>query len=175
MPRSATAGYQGTPAPNQWFGGPEFTTYAPLFGRTIPVREGSIVLRDASGVVVDSLNYGGLVDPWAAEGYQATSGFEQSGCFAPAPGMGFGPSAAAAGATNSSAGRFPDGTDTDSNCADFLKQASATLSVSSAAGAINIKVTSVEGFEAGEKVTIDTDANLETAVIATVGRRVRPR
>ena len=33
-----------------------------------------MVLRDASGLVVDSLNYGGLVDPWAAEGYQAASG-----------------------------------------------------------------------------------------------------
>ncbi len=32
------------------------------------------MLRDASGVVADSLNYGGLSDPWAAEGYQAASG-----------------------------------------------------------------------------------------------------
>ena len=56
-----------------------------------------MVLRDASGLVVDSLNYGGLVDPWAAEGYQATSGAEQSGCHAPAPGAagGFGAFAAA--------------------------------------------------------------------------------
>ena len=81
-----TAGYQGTPEPNQWFGGPELTTSAPLFGRIITIKEGSMVLRDASGLVVDSLNYGGLVDPWAAEGYQAASGLRQSGCFAPAPG-----------------------------------------------------------------------------------------
>ncbi len=106
-----TAGYQGTPAPNQWFGGPELSTSAPLFGRTISVKEGSMVLRDAAGLVVDSLNYGGLVDPWAAEGYQAASGSEQSGCYVPAPGSagGFGPAASAAGATNQSAGRFPDG------------------------------------------------------------------
>ena len=58
-----TAGYQGTPAPNQWFGGPALSPSA-----------GNMVLRDAAGLVVDSLNYGGLVDPWAAEGYQATSG-----------------------------------------------------------------------------------------------------
>ncbi|MFZ0661910.1 MAG: arabinofuranosidase catalytic domain-containing protein [Acidobacteriaceae bacterium] len=167
-----TAGYQGTPQPNQWFGGPELTTTETLFGRfTIPLREGSMVLRDASGLVVDSLNYGGLVDPWAAEGYQGTSGPDASGCYAPSPGAtrDFGPAAAAAGATNTSAGRFPDGADTDSNCADFLTQAAATLSVASAAGATNIKVASVKGFDAGQKVMIDTGANLETAVVATVG------
>jgi hypothetical protein len=167
-----TAGYQGTPAPNQWVGGPELTTNAVLFGRfNISFREGSIVLRDAAGLVVDSVNYGGLVDPWAAEGYQATSGSERSGCHVPAPGgaLGFGPAAAAAGTTNTSAGRFPDGVDTDSNCTDFLTQAAATLSANSAAGVTNIKVTSVEGFDAGQKIMIDAGANLETAVIAMVG------
>jgi len=164
-----TAGYQGTPAPNQWFGGPELTTNYPLFGRTITVREGSIVLRDATGLVVDSLNYGGLVDPWAAEGYQAKSGFDQSGCFvrAPGPAGGFGP--AATSAVNQSAGRFPDGADTDSNCTDFLTQAATDLAAASDAGATNIKVANVEDFEAGQKITIDAGANAETAVIATVG------
>ena len=67
-----TAGYQGTPAPDQWFGGPELTTSAPAaFGGLTSLKAGSMVLRDAAGLVVDSLNYGGLVDPWAAEGYQA--------------------------------------------------------------------------------------------------------
>ena len=165
-----TAGYQGTPAPNQWFGGPEFTTDILLFGRfNISVREGAMVLRDASGLVVDSLNYGGLVDPWAAEGYQATSGPGQGGCHAPAPGPAGGFRQAATVAMNQSAGRFPDGTDTGSNCADFLGQAAATLSESAEAGATNIKVSSVEGFQAGEKVIIDTGANVEDAVIATVG------
>jgi hypothetical protein len=166
-----TAGYQGTPAPNQWFGGPELTAHVPFFERTVSLKEGSMVLRDAAGLVVDSLNYGGLVDPWAAEGYQATSGSAQSGCHAPGPGasIGFGPAAAAAGATNTSAGRFPDGADTDSNCTDFLTQAAATLLAASSAGANNIKVANVEGFEPGEKIMVDTGANLETAVIATVG------
>ncbi len=167
-----TAGYQGTPAPNQWFGGPEFTTHAIAFERfAVTFKEGNIVLRDASGLVVDSLNYGGVVDPWAAEGYQATSGSEQSGCHAPAPGGagGFGAFTAAAGATDTSAGRFPDGADTDSNCTYFLTQAAATLSAASAAGADNLKVASVEGFDAGQKIMIDTGANLESAVIATVG------
>jgi len=162
-----TAGYQGTPAPNQWFGGPELATHSPLFGRTITVKEGSMVLRDAAGLVVDSLNYGGLVDPWASEGYQAISGMGKSGCFAPAPGAGggFDPSRA----TTVSAGRFPDGKDSDSNCADFLTQASASLSASAATGDTNIKVGSVDGFDAGQTVRIDAGANLETDVIATVG------
>jgi hypothetical protein len=154
------AGYQGTAAPNQWFGGPELTTDSPLFGRTISVREGSMVLRDAAGLVVDSLNYGGLVDPWAAQGYQSNSGMNHGGCFAPA---------AAANAADTSVGRFPDGADTGSNCADFLTQAAATLASAAAPGVTNIKVANVNGFAAGQKIRIDSGANQETAVIATVG------
>ena len=166
-----TAGYQGTPAPDQWFGGPELTANTVSWGRsTLSFREGNMVLRDASGLVVDSLNYGAVVDPWAAEGYQATSGSEKSGCHAPAPGAAIGgPPITLAAATNTSAGRFPDGADIDSNCTDFLVQAAATLSTPSAAGTANIKVSSVEGFAAGQKVMIDTGADLEPAVIAMVG------
>ena len=165
-----TAGYQGTPAPSQWFGGPELATNSPLFGRIITVKEGSLVLRDAAGLVVDSLNYGGLVDPWAAEGFQAISGIEKSGCFAPAPGANAGgdPFAAAERIT-ASTGRFPDGADADSNCADFRTQATSTMAAASAAGATNIPVTSVAGFAAGQKLQIDTGSVQETAVIATVG------
>ncbi len=94
------AGYQGPPAPDQWFGGPALSASA-----------GNMVLRDAHGLVADSLNYGGLVDPWSAEGYQAASGSGQGGCFAPSP-------VSASGAGRSDI-RLPDGTDTDSNCADF--------------------------------------------------------
>jgi non-reducing end alpha-L-arabinofuranosidase len=166
-----TAGYQGTPVPNQWFGGPELTTKSLQFGHSITVEEGSMVLRDASGVVVDSLNYGGLVDPWAAVGDQAASGARLSGCYVPAPGSEFDPwsTVVAPFATNSSAGRFPDGADTDSNCSDFLTQAVATLSASSPAGATNLKITSMEGFRPGQTILIDSGANLETAVISTVG------
>jgi hypothetical protein len=166
-----TAGYQGTPAPNQWFGGPELTTDSLQFGRTSTIEEGSMVLRDASGVVADSLNYGGLVDPWAAEGDQAVSGASLSGCYAPAPGSVFDPwsTVVAPIATNTSAGRFPDGADTGSNCTDFLTQTAAILPAASPAGASNIKVTSVEGFGAGQTILIDSGANIETATIATVG------
>jgi hypothetical protein len=155
-----TAGYQGTPAPNQWFGGPALSSSA-----------GSMVLRDAAGLVVDSLNYGLLVDPWAAEGYQAASGTGESGCRVTSPALagGLGPAALAAPAINRSAGRFPDGVDTDSNCKDFQLQPATTLSVAAVAGAINIKVAGVADFAAGQTIMIDTGVNLESAVIATVG------
>jgi hypothetical protein len=91
-----TAGYQGSPAPDLWLGGP-----------TLSASAGAMVLSDAQGLVADSLNYGEIVDPPAAEGYQGASGAGQGGCFAPAP---------AAGRSDI---RLPDGTDTDSNCGDF--------------------------------------------------------
>jgi hypothetical protein len=166
-----TAGYQGTPVPNQWFGGPELTTTSPQFGHSITVEEGSLVLRDSSGAVADSLNYGALVDPWAAEGDQTASGARLSGCYAPAPGSAFEAWSTIVAPTiiNTSAGRFPDGSDTDSNCTDFLTQAAATLSAASPADATNIKVTSTEGFRSGQTILIDSGSNSETAVIATVG------
>ena len=67
------------------------------------------------------------------------------------------------------AGRFPDGRDTGSNCADFVTPPSTTLAAASAARATNIKVANVQGFGASQTIRIDTGANLETAVIATVG------
>ena len=46
-PLATTVGYQGPPAPNQWFGG------------ALSTRAGSIALLDASGaVVVDAMVYG---------------------------------------------------------------------------------------------------------------------
>jgi hypothetical protein len=156
-----TAGYQGTQKANQWFGGPALA------------NAGNMVLRDAAGLVVDSLNYGGLVDPWAAEGYQAASGSDQGGCSVPAPSAGFGGFGGRGGlgasSPNRSAGRFPDGADTDTNCHDFLLQTASSLSVASAEGVKNIKVVSVADFVAGQTIVIDTGANRQTAVIATVG------
>jgi hypothetical protein len=156
-----TAGYQGTPAPNQWFGGP-----------ALGPAQGAMVLRDAAGLVVDSLNYGGLVDPWVAEGYQTTAG-SGSGCFVPAPGAGRGGGGGRGGPAgptpNRSAGRVTDGLDTDSNCSDFAVQTATTTAAASTAGATNIKPASVADFSAGQTLIIDTGANRETAVIATVG------
>ena len=166
-----TAGYQGMPAPNQWFGGPTLSTSADFFGRTITISAGSMVLRDAAGLVVDSLNYGGLIDPWAAEGYQATSGPDRNGCYVTAPGWAGAvwPPVAIGGASNTSAGRFSDGRDTGSNCTDFITTPATTLSAPAAAGSMNIKVASVMDFKVGQPIRIDTGANLEMANIATVG------
>jgi sRNA-binding protein len=165
-PLDTTAGYQGPPAPNQWF------------GATLSARAGSIALLDASGsLVVDAMVYGSqqsnssgngtIVSPEIAtvEGDQG-----KGGCIvvAPAPSGGPGPAAPNA-AANRSVGRFPDGTDTDSNCNDFLTQATTSLSAASDAGATNIKVASVADFEAGQTILIDTGANPETAVVAEVG------
>ncbi|HVY93087.1 MAG TPA: lamin tail domain-containing protein, partial [Bryobacteraceae bacterium] len=156
-----SAGYQGTPAPNQWFGGPALSPAA-----------GSMVLRDAAGLVVDSLNYGLMVDPWAGQGYQAESGAGHNGCHVGAlgnNGRGFGRGPQAPATTNRSAGRFPDGADTVSNCADFHLQADTALSAASAAGGNNIKVANVADFAAGQPILIDSGANFEKAVIAQVG------
>ena len=152
---ATTAGYQGSATPNQWFGGPALSANA-----------GAMVLRDAAGLVVDSLNYGLLVEPWAAEGYQGVSGTGQSGCRVMSPGAAAPPPAPV---MDRSAGRLPDGFDSDSNCTDFLTQPATILAVPAAAGATNIKVDSVADFVPGQKVTIDAGANLESAVIASVG------
>jgi hypothetical protein len=152
------AGFQGTP--NQWFGGPALS------------GNGAIILRNAAGLVVDSLNHGELADPWAAEGYQGTS--PGGGCFAASPGGGGGfggggRGGQAAGGAGRSASRFPDGNDTDSNCNDFSVQTALALAANSAVGANNLKVASVTGFSTGQTITIDAGANRETAVIANVG------
>jgi hypothetical protein len=146
------AGYQGTPAPNQWFGGPALSP----------------------GLVVDSLNYGLLVDPWASEGYHGASGANEGGCRVTLGGGGGGGgrggfNGPAVAAPNRSLGRFPDGADTDSNCTDFLTQSATTIAAASTAGANNIKISGVADFTPGQSIMIDSAANRETAVIATVG------
>ncbi len=149
------AGYQGD-APQQWFGGPALS----------PVG-GSMVLRDDKERAVDSLNYGLIVQPSVAEGYQGVSGTGQGGCRAPAAGGRGGRGAVIT--TNSSAGRMPDGHDTDSNCNDFTAQPATNLAAGASAGSDNLKVTGVTNFAPGQTVMIGSGANTETAVIASVG------
>jgi hypothetical protein len=160
-PKVTVAGYQGNPVPNQWFGGPALSSSA-----------GNMVLRDATGNVVDGLNYGGLVDPWSAEGYQAASGAGESGCFVPSPVANRGFRMAPATATsqpNRSAGRYPDGTDTDFNCRDFLLQSTITLLAATPVGSNNIKIGTLADFSVGQKVIIGSGSNSETAVIKVIG------
>ncbi len=159
--KATTAGYQGTQTPDQWFGGPALSS-----------RAGNMVLHDAAGNVVDGLNYGGLVDPWAAEGYQAASGEGENGCSVPSPGISRDFRwwlSSLAIQPNRSAGRYPDGYDSDNNCRDFLLQNTTSLSAASVVGSNNIKVASVDGFSIGQKIFIGTATNSETANIAAIG------
>src|SRR6185312_947506 len=101
---------------------------------------------------------------------QGVSGTGQEGCRAPAPArLGGRPPVFTPIATNASTGRFPDGTDTASNCNDFLTQGSSVLRQGSNPGATNIKVARVADFGVGQTVMIDDGANRESAVIAAVG------
>jgi non-reducing end alpha-L-arabinofuranosidase len=157
-----TAGYQGEKAPNQWFGGPALLASA-----------GSMSLRDANGNVVDGLNYGGIVDPWLAEGYQATSGAGEGGNFVVSPGFnpfrgGFGQGAPVV-RPNRSAGRFPDGYDSDDNRKDFQVQYALTLATPSEAGSTNIKVGNVANLSVGQKIIIGSAQQRETVSIAAIG------
>ena len=156
-PLATTVGYQGPPAPDQWYGGPLSTS------------AGSIALMDASGeVIVDAMVYGSQQSNSSANGpitspEIATLEGDQSqgGCIVVVP--------RASGGAGVSRGRFPDGLDTDNNCIDFLVQSFASLSAASAVGANNIKVASVADFSVGQKIFVETGTNSETAVIKTIG------
>lgn len=157
-----TSGYQGSPLPAQWFGGPVLSGSA-----------GNMVLRDAGGLVVDGLNYGAVVDPWSSEGYHGLSGASENGCFAPTPGMnrgfGFRPGATAVSQPDMSSGRYPDGADSDDNERDFQVQSVANLLAAASAGSDNIKVASTQNFSIGQKVFIGSGQSLESVVITTLG------
>jgi non-reducing end alpha-L-arabinofuranosidase len=155
--RLPNAGYQGAPAPNQWFGSP------------LSTRAGSIALVAAGGdVVVDAMVYGSQQSDSSANGTIASPELAtlegdqgRGGCIVVVP--------VSVGGGGVSRGRFPDGADADSNCTDFRLQTATALAAASAVGADNIKVASVIGFAAGQAITIDAGASLEAAVIASVG------
>ncbi|HLN20365.1 MAG TPA: arabinofuranosidase catalytic domain-containing protein [Bacteroidales bacterium] len=152
-----SAGYQGMSSPDQWFGGP-----------ALSARAGNMVLRDDEGNVVDGLNYGLIVDPWAAEGFQATSGAGESGCRVPIINIGGGQGAPSVN-QNISAGRYPDGTDNDSNCRDFVVHNTVTLLAPVTAGSNNIKVANMAGIRNGQMVVIGSGQDRENGIIAAVG------
>jgi len=170
--RPGLAGYQG-PAPNKWFGG------------MLSIKGGALALMDASGkIVADALVWGSQQSSSSASGsitspeLATLEGVQgMGGCIAIVPGAGSGPGAAATaaaaaapGAPSRSIGRFPDGHDTDSNCADFLAQPATSLPEGASAGETIIKVASVAGFAAGQTVMVDSGANMETATIASIGK-----
>jgi hypothetical protein len=98
-----------------------------------------MVLRDAAGHVVDSLNYGDLVDPWASGGFRGAAG-KAATCHAQTPGIPgvqrwdralpgipFSGAVVQVDPTNGSTGRYPDGEDSDNDCADFVASASVRI------------------------------------------------
>ena len=158
--QAGTAGFAGTP--DLVFGGPALSESA-----------GNITLRDAKGNIADALNYGLVVDPYLAEGYQADSGLEEDGNFVPVPypgrrfGFGFGgpqPQTASL-----SAGRFPDGADLDDNKNDFRVQRAMNLQMPVGPGATNLKVSSVDGLVEGGPIVVGNGEVLTVAKIGTPG------
>ena len=162
-----TAGFQGNP--NQWFGGPVLSREA-----------GSMVLRDAAGLVVDSLNYGDLVDPWASGGFRGAPG-KAATCYAATPGIPndptwdralpgipFSGAVAQVDAAQGSTGRYPDGQDSDNDCTDFVTSASVRTGAT-AAGSTRVKAATVAHFAPGQSVVIDAGEHAETLTVATVG------
>ncbi|SDF02508.1 Lamin Tail Domain [Massilia sp. PDC64] len=161
------AGFQGTP--NQWFGGPVLSREA-----------GSMVLRDAAGHVVDSLNYGDLVDPWASGGFRGAAG-KAATCHADAPGIPvpqtwdralpgipFSGATAQVDAAQGSTGRYPDGRDGDNDCVDFVTSVSVRTGAA-AAGSTSVNVATVAHFAPGQAVVLDAGDQAENLTVATVG------
>ena len=88
-----TAGYQGTPAPNQWFGGPELTTRFRSSAAPSPSRgQHGAARRLRPGCRQPQLRRPRR--PMGRRGLPGRLRTEQSGCYVPAPGAagGFGPS-----------------------------------------------------------------------------------
>ena len=160
--QAGTTGFSGTP--DLLFGGPALSESA-----------GNITLRDAKGNVADALNYGLVVDPFLAEGYQADSGLEEDGNFVKAPyparrGFGgFGLGGLQMQTASLSAGRFPDGADLDDNKNDFRVQRALNLLMPVGPGMTNIKVSSVDGLVEGGPIVVGNSEVLTVAKIGTPG------
>jgi hypothetical protein len=139
-----------------------------------------MVLRDAAGHVVDSLNYGDLVDPWASGGLRGAAG-KAATCHAdapgvpaarawdrPLPGIPFSGAVAQVDPTQGSTGRYPDGQDSDNDCTDFVTAASIRTG-GAAAGATRVSVATTGHLAPGQTVVLDAGADAETLTVATVG------
>ena len=154
------AGYQGETAADQLFGGP-----------ALSATQGAMVLRDAKGLVVDGLNYGGVVDPWLSEGHQGLN--RANGNFVQAPAGGnrgrFGMPAGPTASPDLSSGRYPDGSDSDDNRADFRIQRSTNIASDAVVGDNNIKISNVFGLREGQTILIGSDNSRESVTISSVG------
>jgi hypothetical protein len=125
-------------------------------------------MDSTGGVVVDAIVYGSQQSNSSGNGTVASPELatlegdqSQGGCIVVTP--------SPVGGEGRSIGRFPDGADRDSNCADFYSQAAANLVLSTVPGTTNVKVSTVTGFEPGQNVIVGAGPEQEAAVIATVG------
>lgn len=155
---ASKAGYHGDVPADQLFGGPTIG------------NSGNMTLRDKSGNVVETVNYGAIVDPWLSEGYQGDSGFgeDKMGNFAPAPVVGGGRNfgGPATLAAKVSAGRYPDGADTDDNKVDFKGIGVAHLYKEAHAGDQTITISEVSFLTPGKFLQIGG----EQTKVGTVGK-----
>lgn len=157
---AGAGGYHGDVPADLLFGGP-----------VLSEDGGSIVLRDSRGNIADALNYGRVVDPWIAEGYQVDAGRDQFGNYAAAPihEAEYEPGEPEAEKSSLSSGRWPDGADMDDNKMDFHVQRSSNLVMPAAAGSINIKVSSVDGFSEGSPIVVGRGADAEILSVKEQG------
>lgn len=162
---NTNTGYQGAVQPNQYYGLP------------MSIYAGTVALMDSSGeVLLDALVYGSQQGNSSARGSVPTPAIAtlegdqgQGGCIAVLPGTSQGSFTASYDPMIRSLGRFPDGNDSDSNCEDFTSQNVITLGSTVFASSKNIKVVSVEGFNAGQQIIIGTGGKAEHVEVAEVG------
>ncbi|MBQ6578673.1 MAG: lamin tail domain-containing protein [Bacteroidales bacterium] len=162
-PKVIEAGYQGETPADLLFGGPSLG------------RMGNMALYDASGNVVDCLNWGTVVDPMLAEGYQGQSGFEEYRNYIHITverdnrGWNRDPNAPVMVNPNLSAGRYPDGNDTDDNMADFRMQMSNNLYEKASAGSKTITLSQAADLRIGHVFHIGSGEGIETVRVALIG------
>ena len=140
---------------------------------------GDMVLRDAAGLVVDSLNYGLLVDPWASEGYQGgvRSGTERlpRADARLRPG-GFGPDGGRRLDASSERGPLPRRRRHRQQLHRFsVAGCHHAAGRGSIAGATNIKVASVADFAAGQTILIDRARTAKPPSSRRLARQARRR
>lgn len=159
-----TAGFQSEYEADQYFGGP-------VLGRL-----GNMTLYDRDGNVVDCLNWGSVVEPMLAEGFQGQSGLEEYGNYIhlEVPNYNENPRFADPNAPKMrhphlSAGRYPDGRDSDDNMMDFRYQISTNLLKEAKAGSNVLIVKDVDNLIIGHNFNIGYGDNLETVKVATIG------
>lgn len=162
-PEVTTAGYQGDVPADQLFGGPAMG------------KMGNMTLYDASGNVVDCLNWGTVVNPMLAEGFQGQSGWEEYGNYIHLKvennnrGWGRNPNDPDMLNPNLSAGRYPDGSDSDDNMVDFNFQLSVNLYEAAPAGTQTIVITNTKDLRIGHILYIGSGDNVEKAKVQLIG------